>query len=72
MTCHALSVDSAEKNGRSPAVHSPQPVSPSERTSARTILRLVVTPKLVSNGLTKGSRSSRRMIASIFIILLSS
>src|ERR1700722_3112602 len=66
--CQAGSVDSAEKNGRSPAVHSPQPVSPSDRTSARMILRLGVTPKLVSNGRTRGRCSSRRMIASIFIV----
>src|ERR1700723_2058729 len=67
-TCHAVSVVSSEKNGCSPAVHSPQPIRPSERTSARRILRLVVTPKLVSNGRTRGRCSSRRMIASIFIV----
>ncbi len=66
-TCQAVSVDSPEKNGRSPAVHSPQPVSPSDWTSASTILRLRVTPKLVSNGRTSGICSSRRIIASILI-----
>src|ERR1700677_2433631 len=70
ITCQQLSVDSAEKNGRSPAVHSPQPDNPSDRTSARTMRRLLVTPKLVSNGRTSGTCSSRRMIASIFIILV--
>ncbi len=67
IAAQALSVDSAEKNGRSPAVHSPQPVSPSDWISASRILRLRVTPKLVSKGRTRGRCSSRRMIASILI-----
>src|ERR1700733_4135010 len=66
-TCHAVSVVSSEKNGCSPAVHSPQPIRPSDRTSARRILRSVVTPKLVSNGRTRGRCSSRRIIPSILI-----
>src|SRR5208337_1588461 len=67
ITCQAVSVDSPEKNGRSPAVHSPQPVSPSDCISASTILRLRVTPKLVSNGRTNGMCTSRRIMASILI-----
>ena len=57
----------AEKNGRSPAVHSPQPVSPSDRISASKDPPVRVTPKLVSNGRTRGRCSSRRIIASILI-----
>ena len=72
ITCQALSVDSPEKYGRSPAVHSPQPVSPSDCISASRILRSRVTPKLVSNGRTSGIWSSRRTMPSILICFLRS
>src|SRR5580698_4123038 len=63
----ALSVHSPEKCGRSPTVHSPQPIRPSEWISASSTRRSRVTPKLVSNGRTSGMCSSRRIIASILI-----
>ena len=59
------------KNGRSPAVHSPQPTRPSERTSARRMRRWRVTPKLVSKGRTSGNWISRKTIPSIRIFSLS-
>src|SRR3954462_13057645 len=67
MICQAVPVDSPEKKGRSPAVHSPQPVRPSDWISIRRILRSRVTPKLVSNGRTRGMCSSRRTMLSILI-----
>ena len=67
ITAQALSVDSSEKSGRSPAVHSPQPLSPSDWISANRILRSRVMPKLVSKGRTRGRCTSRKMMASILI-----
>src|SRR6202166_1507206 len=63
----AVSVDSSLKYGCSPVVHSPQPESPSARTSTNSTRRSLVSPKLVAKGWIKDMLSSRRTIDSIFM-----